>query len=422
MARILSALGLLLFSFVAQAASYQTAVATGFSRVASGGWSFVGSGATAANQAFSVPATIRAAGKVVTMPAAARFAANAPNYVAGAVRSKNLWLAGGAIALWLGSEYLTNQAGQWMHAPNATLPLWGGCAVQGSQSCTIGGYTYSTAAAAESYVDSWASSLSWVDQGTTYHLTPVGAWPAVEPYTRVYSYNHNGVIYSAKVGSQCPSGLHFDSETNGHCVGDPVPATDSDWAKMDNHPVTEAAAVEAAANGVPVPVQAPTLATPVTEPISDPYVDPVTNTTKRDYVQATPSPTADDPFRVRLDTFTKPVDATTGQPTSTAPAEASKTDPPDLCEKNPNIAMCQELDKPDDVNLDTKTKTITITPDSGWGPDTASCPADVVLRNGAHYSYAESCDAASKLRPITLACAWIAAVMIALGLGSRSET
>ena len=132
---------------------------------------------------------------------------------------------------------------------------------------------------------------------------------------------------------------------------------------------------------VPLPLDSPTVSpTPIDVPISDPYVDPVTGKRFKDVARVTPQPSKPDTAEVQVvkqevDANGAPVvNPTTGQ--STPPV-----DQPDLCKQHPDILACQQLDTPSDPNITNNDKNITITPDSGWGADNGTCPADRTMNS-----------------------------------------
>lgn len=171
-------------------------------------------------------------------------------------------------------------------------------------------------------------------------------------------------------------------------------------------------------------------------PLSDPVpvvpaTDPVTY--KTPVIDVVPSPTLDDPWRVD----TKPKDITSESPDAlppSAPASSPASSPTsekpsaektDLCIDHPEIIACQ-IFKPDTVeptvipNVD---KTITLSPDSGWGPSNGSCPAPKVITvHGQTLSFSLSmmCEFMTAVRPVILAVAWLSAVLLMLGIGRRA--
>ncbi|MNY21818.1 hypothetical protein D3C86_1553880 [compost metagenome] len=165
-----------------------------------------------------------------------------------------------------------------------------------------------------------------------------------------------------------------------------------------------------------------------TVPMSSVYKDPTTGVSYRDYAYVTPNPA--DPQTANLQVVKTQVDPATGNPV-TDPNSGNTTGqvkPEDPCASNPNRVGCMDKgDIPASPDLTATEKVITITPDSGWGSDTAACPADIVvgLRSQgalpAVFSFKPVCDGADMFRPVVIGLAWIAAVLIALGVGRRAD-
>lgn len=206
------------------------------------------------------------------------------------------------------------------------------------------------------------------------------------------------------------------------------PAGDSDWSKVPtNLPDTVLTAVMQEGR-VWLPA-VPEVSTQVqTVPLSATYKDPTTGESYRDYAYVTGNPT--DPQTATLQIVKTKVDPATGNPV-VDPNTGNTTGtvkPEDPCAANPNRVGCMDKgDIPADPDLLKSEKTITITPDTGWGADTAACPADIVVpmrTRGAQtavFSYQPVCKAADMFRPVVLGLAWVAAVLIALGVGRRGD-
>lgn len=120
--------------------------------------------------------------------------------------------------------------------------------------------------------------------------------------------------------------------------------------------------------------------------------------------------------------------APTGNPTVTTkqpaqPAEAPKPDPEkDLCQKYPDIVACAKLDTPDAKDVKNKDVSVSIIPDSGWGPASGSCPAPRVLAlHGltTEYSWQPMCDFALGIRGVILAVAWLIAAGSVVGMARK---
>lgn len=205
-----------------------------------------------------------------------------------------------------------------------------------------------------------------------------------------------------------------------------APATDADWAKVPVTNVPDAVLTGVMQQGKQWLPADPQVSTQVqTVPLSGVYKDPTTGVSYRDMAYVTPNPS--DPQTATLQLVKTQVDPATGNPvtdptTGNATGTAKAEDP---CLANPNRVGCMDKgDIPTGPDLSETQKTITITPDSGWGPETMACPADIVtmLHGGGGavaYSFKAQCDFADGVRAPVIAIAWVAAVLIALGVGSK---
>jgi hypothetical protein len=193
---------------------------------------------------------------------------------------------------------------------------------------------------------------------------------------------------------------------------------------------------------LPLPVKTPILnpspaTVPLPQPLRVPLGDPqaIPGTDPVQYrspaVDIVPSPTVTEPWRVDV----QPKDVITTSPTplpETAPVPAPTASEPaanpsassDLCLLHPEIIACQTF-KPDTLTPDVvtnDTKNISISPDSGWGPSTGSCPAPHVIHvQGLELSMSMSmmCDFATAIRPLFIGLAWISSILLMLGLGKK---
>lgn len=240
------------------------------------------------------------------------------------------------------------------------------------------------------------------------------------------------VQYNLTLSNGCQSGHTLN---NGMCYppgyvppGSPVQATDADWAKVPTTNIPDSVLTSVMVEGKQFFPADPQVSTQVqTVPMSSVYKDPTTGTSYRDMAYVTPNP--NDPQTANLQVVKTQVDPATGNPvtdpTTGNPKGETKNDP---CADNPNRIGCMDKgDIPQAPDLLKSEKTITITPDSGWGPDTMACPADIVvgLRSAgampAVFSFKPVCDGADMFRPVVIGLAWLAAVLIALGMGRRGD-
>lgn len=223
------------------------------------------------------------------------------------------------------------------------------------------------------------------------------------------------------VTTSCPSGYNL---SNGQCVS--IPKTvDQAWEDMAAGQWPNDAIRDMVRNGVPLPTDQATFDPPYADiPLGDPVLDPVTQKRYQDVARVTPMPNQPDTADVtvtkrEVDANGAPVvDPNTGQP---VPAAEEK----DLCKLNPDASGCKPLDEVPDIDLPENTITLSINPVSGFGPDTGTCPADRMLftKGGSPvvWSWGQYCTFASGIRPLIVGFAWIAALMIVIGVARRNS-
>jgi len=205
--------------------------------------------------------------------------------------------------------------------------------------------------------------------------------------------------------------------THGASSGGGAP-TESDWAAVRAGRWPDPAMLDLVRHGVALPTDAPVFSpTSQDVPASDPYTDPVTGKKYRDMVRITPSPS--NPDTADIQAFKQELDAN-GNPVGGGNGGNGATDQTDLCKLHPEILACQQLDTPDGPELPNQDKTLTITPDGGWGPDNGTCPPDKTLnlRGGQTVviEYQPVCQVATSMRPVMIGFAWLTAVLIAIGI------
>jgi len=176
----------------------------------------------------------------------------------------------------------------------------------------------------------------------------------------------------------------------------------------------------------------PPNAQPLRVPQGNPI--PIPNTNPQQYRQPvtrfTPAPTTDDPFRldVRPEEIvgTDPSGMQTPQPVTTGAPAGKEPDKFDLCKEHPDIIACQVF-KPDELQplpVPNENKNLAITPDSGWGASSASCPADkhAQLSFGPiAFSYEPLCLFANGIRPMVIALAWFSAALTFFGFARKDS-
>lgn len=373
-------------------------------------------------------AALNVGGKIVSIPAALRVAANAPTFAARFMFANPLLLTASAAA-YLASQYITWDPSQaeWVFSdPSAPL-----------DAPISTGFTYTT---------SW---LGWVGTGTTRESacqSLVTADPSRLRNPRVTPYQTCLVEYLDSSGvwgdrdraitsspSSCPVGWYV---TPAGCVQtlppNQVPQDEESFVERVAPQIQPAQVPEFVPPGTPIPVEqpvinpapdAPTVPRPLIVPMGDPQPIPNTNPAqwRQPVIQVSPAPTPSHPWQVDL----VPRDVISSDPTpirepaadplpngSTAPSEDA-----DLCAKNPDILACQkpELDAPE-VELPKDTVSITYTPEN-FGGGGGSCVAPVDISYFGHSARIldtdQACDWISAyLRPVAL----LVAAFISLGI------
>lgn len=398
---------------LAQASPVAMQVGAGVARSAASSTSYIttASATSWAGAAYNSGMTTQVGGRLVTVPATWRMASNAGQIAVAALRTTPGGLAAGVALSWLLGYGIKKCAdGTWCTQPS-TVP--------------------------EGDVD--PNSLGWVGIGpcatAMANCTALQAANTILPTSGGWSVcriqlegTRTGRTYITNASTPCASG-RFDTigHPNGDYVppqGEPVPATGADWAKVQPSTIPDVVLNNLARDGVFLDVS-PTIDTaPQTVPLSDPYVDPVTGKGYQDVAKVTPNAdgkTADvQVAKQEVDGQGKPVTDASG--VQVAPVEQK-----DQCVGHEDRLGCMKLDDPPQgPNLQDSQKTISITPDTGWGADSMACPADLttVTRTGGvalAFSFKPVCDGADMFRPVIIGMAWVAAVLIALGVGRKGD-
>lgn len=388
------------------------------------------------------------------MPVAMRLAANAPRFASSLLFASPQLRLGLAAVAWLSAAKVIWDASQqkWLEIND------GFSDPPGIYSIYDGAYPASSADGACSAIKNYISQVyvrhelvPYTEYGYSYRC--VGYW-------RYQSGNSDEYTQSVPVnftklpcppGSEGPGGKCKNATTR--------PLTKEEFEKKlapeiwspqnpgivpDNFP-------EALPPGTPLPVDDPIInptpgTNPQHQPLFVPTGDPVPNPSydpqkapspeNQPWIQPgtriTPSPTPDQPWRVDVTPVSRPQpgpEPVIDTPENPAPGKdpADKPTPEDqksLCEKHPDIVACAKMD---DVNPDTvkdKQKTIEITPKTGWGSESASCPAPKSITVGTQtieFSYQLFCDFASGIRPIIIALAWLSAAAMVITAARRSS-
>lgn len=380
--------------------------------------------------------SVTAAGRQIIMPAAARFAVNAPRFARFGLGLHPGWLLTTALAGWLAQKYLVQdqQTGAIQFDPVAAgqgttysqqYPAWFSLIVT-NPNCTHTQLQLSMDALRAEFKSDWNVSPC---RGTNTDLNVTGTGLNV---TATWIPGGSSGTYTAT--TVCPSG---GSVVNGQClcpagnvyVGDAcVPdsintglrePTPQELESLDTVPLSDQS-LDDLIDHMPMPVESPTLS-PVDEPVGEPRLDPTTGKTVQDRVQVFPSPTASDPFRVEVTPYTKTIGNADGTPIPEGEQTAKQeTDP---CKLNPNSLMCAELGTaPGEEPINNQELPFSISPLSGFGPESGSCPAPHAFTVGGKaqiWEYTPVCNFMSAVRPVVIAMAWLTAIMLALGAARK---
>ena len=194
-------------------------------------------------------------------------------------------------------------------------------------------------------------------------------------------------------------------------------------------------------NDLPPGIAIPVEPTPIINPVPDPQVNPVTRPLREPLGEPVPvpntdpqqwktpvidvvaAPLPDQPWRVDI----QPRDIVKNDPSPITDPQVVNQEPsgqtqqektPGLCDMYPDILACQKpnLDTPTIDQIQTKDAVITITPDSGWGADNAACPAPRHLSAAnSNFEFDLLCQFMTGIRPVIIAIAWLSAAMILIG-------
>lgn len=434
--------------------------------------------AKAANEAWTsgtvrTTASLNVGGRTVTMPAAMRFAANAPRFAAGLLfASPQLRLAVAAVT-WLGVAKVV-----WDEAEKAWKPI---------NDVEIDAVFY--------HSNAWGSSNPGLKNHTsyqslcqTYFAGNIFGYPEyqilhVGPTGCQASYRHpvagwvrTGIsIYTTP--RPCPDGTVNE---NGKCIGGSLgaPLTKEEFEKKlapevwrpENPGIVPQDFPNIFPPGTPLPVETPVInpryvplpettpsPNPFFSPSGDPYPNPNYNPNapispeNQPFIQPgtriKPSPTLDEPWRVDVEPVDRPQTEPTPkpddqlnpgpipppnpddqtnpeQPSPDANDQKKPEDQASLCEKHPDIAACAKLDDVEPEEVQNQQEQLSITPSAGWESGTATCPAPVTRQVAGltlEMQWQPFCDLATGIRPVILALAWVAAAMMVIGVARRGD-
>lgn len=392
------------------------------------------------NGAIKSSAMLNVGGQAVKMGVSYKLSSAAAARVAAAVIFSHPALRLGlAAAAWLGLAKMTwdSVKGVWTHQEEDPDPIT-------TREYRFFTWTRSLSSACNEYIAHWNSDKG--AYGKRYSLSGV----RVADATCLIHYH--GVYEGGFVWTDGDTTMGMEYRDTGVCPDGAAPGAGGSCGMGTLREITDPeeyksiVTVQPMPQGVPEelpestpwPVESPTLnpgPDGLPKPLRIPTGDPVPTADpakwKQPWVEVTPSSTIDDPWRVDVkpgetlqDSPTPMPDPYTPDPTPD-PNDTTKPDEQlDLCEKHPDILACQKIDlgtlDPQEVPDDKKT--ITMTPDAGWGR-AGSCPAPrtVNLHGGMALSIPLDlmCDFATMIRPLIVAAAYLGAAMMLVGAARK---
>jgi hypothetical protein len=244
-------------------------------------------------------------------------------------------------------------------------------------------------------------------------------------------YNAGGAaVYEESISnrnSSCAAGWYI---TDSGCVQNlpPTPMTPQQMEdKMALKPLP--ANVPALIPNTALPIEMPVIA-PFKQATGEPVPMPGTSpqTYKQPQVEVTPSPTAEDPFRVDVEPTEEITDDPEAEegPQPIDPAKVNEPDPsPAMCDDNPGILACEKLKlgelEPDKIlNKDVQ---LSITKEPGF-PSGGVCPAPkvyVLMGRSFSFSVQALCDFATMIKPLLIGFAWLSAALVFMGVARKES-
>jgi hypothetical protein len=411
-------------------------------------------------------------GTPTTMPAAYRFAANAPRVAAGVIFMHPALRTAAGIAAWLGVAKIVWDEVEKKWKREADSDGQGGVSTSdgfeysydnaawfssGSQACQAYAAVPGRFAddvrfsGASFYFDQYKTPFCAI---TTVRIQDYNGMKAGETYTNHFAiYRRQGA---------CPTGWY---QTPAGCVQTPPPQelgrdqfedallnpdkqpgwprVPADWPMPESVPwelpfptplPVQPPMINPAPSTNPNPLHNPKFV-PTGDPVANPNYDPnaAPSPQNQPYIQpgirVQPSPTPTEPWRVDLQPVNRPTPTTNPDPDpdpDTNPGDNDNPKPEEqqsLCEKHPDILACQKLDQPEAKELAKEDINISITPVSGWGAENAACPAPrsvMVAGRAVSLSWQPVCDFATGLRPLVIALAWLSAVSMVIVVARRN--
>lgn len=358
----------------------------------------------------------------------ASLAASAASVAVSAIRLNPVGLVGSAVGAWLLGKGISYVEGAWgkqgASQPVQAAGYWTGTYVPQPYSGTFSGvvalaatriaaangpYNCPNGAAGTPYCPSLAS-LNCGGGPTNYSC---------------YGYEGGVLVFSrTNPTNYCPTGYH---ESAGACFPDNYsPVSEEDWNAVKASPLPDAAAKEIIQRGGELPINPPSFEPKYKDvPLSDPYKEAASGKTVREMARVTPQPTT--PETAKLEVTKQEVNPETGEPATnpeTGEPQAPAAEEKDLCVDHPDISACKELDEVEDSDLPTRDDPFSLNPISGFGADTAACPAPQTLftRGGQTvvWEWTKFCQFSQGIRPLVIGFAWLAALAMVVAVGRRS--
>lgn len=390
--------------------------------------------------------TVNVGGRMATLPASYRFAANAGRFAA-----RGLWLnpaigVTAGVASWLVSECLESDGSVWYITCGPETGVQSdGYQYSASNPDGNSGWQPSPQAACSVLAEIiWGNmSQGWL-RGTatasTYGkdaclVTRISSGVGV-PFPEGYVSTFKIDVFR-RSNSDCPAGWYH---TDQGCTQAPQPkrAGEQDLIdKLGNIDITEIPETLPANIPGPWPVEQPVinplesnpsvpnpqpmfvptgLPVPAPEGSPEPYYQPG--------VEVTPAPTPSSPWRVDVQPVDRPQsspepmpDPIPVAPVDPATGPGVATGGPGFCEQNPDSIACLPVDSLDAESLPDEQLNIDFSPDSGW-QSVGTCPAPrTITVSGVELSFGWDlfCDFAEMIRPVIVGFAWFSAALLFYG-------
>lgn len=399
--------------------------------------------------------SLNVGGRTVTMPAAMRFASNAPRFAAAAIfASPHIRTAIGIATLLTAAKIIWDDSKkQWLATSESD-----GFTYRVDGSPTV----YSTAAeACNSFIGSTWKFASPINQNTTVGGYYYGSYSNCM-LKKIANPTHQDQIYTPTLTATKSTQQQAIPITESEFIQRIInPANNPGWPMVPADWPLPATVPQELPSGTPLPVELPVInpapgplpeTRPAPRPYFDPSGDPVPNPnynpqaepspTNQPYIQPgtkiQPSPTPSEPWRVDVQPVNRPSDTDAPktaeelnpQPDpNTNPNQQPKDQPKpeeqqQLCEKFPDILACQKLDTPEAKDLAREEVQISISPLGGWGAEDAACPAPktaMVMGREVSLSWQPVCDFATGLRPLVIALAWLSAATMLIVVARRGN-